>query len=180
MNKRKSWRNQLSCLKKKGGEKKKQYTQFARQGNACLGGSSCGTLLILHFSRFDELPYRTNGPKWEGRAIGGRGNEREGPADIIVRRKTIIFPYISPLVWFCSKRYIWEIKYKWWYGLCGRSCVPDTFRYPNVAARVIITIPRGDNLSYNRWHVKYCNGLECWGWKKSTGKKIWWLMLLEF
>jgi len=36
--------------------------QFARQGNACFGGSSCGALLILHFSRFDELPCRTNGP----------------------------------------------------------------------------------------------------------------------
>lgn len=36
--------------------------QFARQENACFDGSSCGTLLILHFSRFDELPYWTNGP----------------------------------------------------------------------------------------------------------------------
>lgn len=40
--------------------------QFARQENACFDGSSCGTLLILHFSRFDELPYWTNGPNTEG------------------------------------------------------------------------------------------------------------------
>lgn len=45
--------------------------QFARQENACFDGSSCGTLLILHFSRFDELPYWTNGPNTKA---SGRSN----------------------------------------------------------------------------------------------------------
>lgn len=57
--------------------------QFARQENACFDGSSCGTLLILHFSRFDELPYWTNGPNTKAPADPDPASDSRLPSEIV-------------------------------------------------------------------------------------------------
>lgn len=78
---RKIGNNCRSCRMREGsGEEESEAgtrAQFAREENACFDGSSCGTLLILHFSRFDELPYWANGPNTKAfgqrLASGSRG-----------------------------------------------------------------------------------------------------------